>query len=509
MPKSAQNASAKPLFGDQQPRILTCPPARSSAGAECVELAASFGLELDPWQQLVLHHALGEQSNGNWSAGQIGLTVPRQCGKGSVLEARMLAALVLFKEPLTVYSAHEFSTALEMLRRLEMLIGSSDEYAHLIKRVTRSNGKEGIELTNGCRAAFRTRTKSGGRGLTGDVVLLDEAMILSWESLGALMPTLSARPNAQLWFVGSAVDQQIHANGAVFSSVRRRGIEGDDPSLMYAEWSAEDTDDPADPRTWAKANPGMGYRISVDSISAEHRALRHSPKTFSVERLGIGDWADLIADEHQPVIPDDVWGALAVDEDEQPVLVGPSTLALDRTPDGATWTLAAARRTQSGSVHVEVGFHGPATNHEALAKILACVGVLDPHVLVVDAKSAAAPLRPYIEEAGVEVTVSNASQFVDACGGFVDDVEASKVSHTSQAVLTAAVANGTRRELPAGGWAWSKKTTEPISPLVACTLSHWALLTFAPAMRTRRTAPPMTARPDERDVFLDMDKVRF
>jgi hypothetical protein len=31
----------------------------------------------------------------------------------------------------------------------------------------------------------------------------------------------------------------------------RRSLDGDDPSLMYAEWSCTEDDDPADPRSWA------------------------------------------------------------------------------------------------------------------------------------------------------------------------------------------------------------------------------------------------------------------
>ena len=286
LPGNDENAAPAPLLGDQTPRILSCPPAETSASAETVELAASFGVHLDPWQQLVLHHALGEKADGTWEASQVGLTVPRQCGKGAVIEARILAGIFLFMEPTIIYSSHDFSTSLEMLRRLEVLIGSSDENAHMIKAITHHNGKEGIELINGCRVAFRTRTKSGGRGWSAPCVILDEAMILSWESLGALMPTLSAQPNSQLWYVGSAVDQQIHDKGFVFTSVRRRGIDGTDPSLMYAEWSCTEDDDPADPRSWAKANPGMGYRIRQDHIAAEYRALKHSPKTISVERFG-------------------------------------------------------------------------------------------------------------------------------------------------------------------------------------------------------------------------------
>jgi predicted amidohydrolase YtcJ len=60
---------------------------------EAVELAASAGLVLDDWQQHVLVSALGERPDalGTWAAFEVGLVVPRQCGKGGVLEARELA----------------------------------------------------------------------------------------------------------------------------------------------------------------------------------------------------------------------------------------------------------------------------------------------------------------------------------------------------------------------------------------------------------------------------------
>jgi hypothetical protein len=54
-------------------------------------------------------------------------------------------------------------------------------------------------------------------------VYLDEAFHLSTETMGALMPALSARPNPQVWYTSSAP----HASSDVLHSVRRRGLAGD------------------------------------------------------------------------------------------------------------------------------------------------------------------------------------------------------------------------------------------------------------------------------------------
>lgn len=81
------------LMGSQTPRIDVTPLYFTSAGDDAVDLAAVAGLHLDPWQQHVLRGALGERVDGRWKAFEVGLIVPRQNGKGSILEARELAGM--------------------------------------------------------------------------------------------------------------------------------------------------------------------------------------------------------------------------------------------------------------------------------------------------------------------------------------------------------------------------------------------------------------------------------
>lgn len=192
------------LLGSQVPRYRLVPPAASSAAQEAVELAASAGLHLDPWQAEVLEGALGERPDGRWTATEVGLIVPRQNGKGSILEARELAGLYLFGEQLLLHSAHEFKTAQEAFRRVLSLIQNTPDLDSRVKRVRTSHGEEGIELLSGQRLRFVARSTGSGRGFTGDLVVLDEAYNLPAEAVAALLPTLSARPNPQLWYTSSA-----------------------------------------------------------------------------------------------------------------------------------------------------------------------------------------------------------------------------------------------------------------------------------------------------------------
>src|SRR5205823_6021141 len=142
--------------------------------------------------------------DGRWAAFEVGLVVSRQNGKGGILEARELAGVTEFGERLLIHSAHQFDTSMEAFLRMENLIEEAGLVGELRKRggVSRSHGAEGFSFRNGARLRYRTRTKGGGRGFSADLIVLDEAMILQESSLAALLPTLSARENPQVWYTG-------------------------------------------------------------------------------------------------------------------------------------------------------------------------------------------------------------------------------------------------------------------------------------------------------------------
>ncbi len=458
------------LRGDQEPRLSSVPPFASSAGQEAVELAASAGLLLDPWQELVLRGALGERLDGKWSAFEVGLVVARQNGKGAILEARELAGLFLFGERLILHSAHQFDTALEAFRRILELIESTPDLDSRVKRVSRSHGEEGLELKGGQRLRFKARTKAGGRGFSGDTVILDEAMILPSSAISALMPTMSARPNPQLWYVGSAVDQVEHPDGRVFAGIRDRGMVGGDPSLAFFEWSAEEHDDPADPVTWAKANPGLGIRITAEHVAREQRSML--PKAFGVERLSIGDWPS--PGGGWRVISEDLWRSLCVTDHGG----SPGAFALDVAPDRSSASIGAAGLSAEGVPLVRLLENGAGTDWLVPAAVRLWERWRLPFVIDTSSSSPAATVAAPLERAGVSVHRVSTANYVIACGDFYDAADSRRLAHTDQPELNAAVAAARKRTV-GDAWAWSRKDATDISPLVAVTLALHGLTSAA------------------------------
>jgi len=471
---AARSASARP-------RVENIPPYASSAGQEAIELAASAGLILDPWQQHVLTASLGERPDGKWSAGEVGLIVPRQNGKGCVLEARELFGLVLAEEHLILHSAHLFKTSKEAFRRLLALFQNTPDLDRRVKKVSNTNGDEGIELRNGCRIAFVARSKGGGRGLSGDVIVLDEAFALVDEQIEALAPTLIARPNTQVWYTSSPPLDA--ATGAPLFALKARGERGDTTLAWfdYGRPAGVDIDDPAE---WEASNPATeSGRVTVEKLAMLRRAM--SAEGFGREILGI--WPETAG---EAVISPELWADLADSGAAKPTLVA---FAVDVTPmrDHAAISMAGYRT--DGLVQVALVDHRPGTDW-IVARLADLKTRYNPVAIAIDGKGPASTLLMDLAKAGLSITenrerpmrgdlaVATTPEATTAYGLFVDAVRQRRLHHSDDAPLNVALAGAKPRPLGDGS-AWARRGATDISPLVAATLSHWALTTRADAVR--------------------------
>lgn len=478
------------LLGVQTPRISSIPPYTTSAGRDVIDLAATAGLVLDPWQEYCLLHGMGEREDGKWAAFECAVVVSRQNGKGGIFEARCLAGLFLLDERLLLYSAHEFKTATEMFLRMKALVDNTDAFRRRVRRIRTSHGDEGIELLSGQRLRFVARSTGSGRGFSGDVNIMDEAFNLPDTAVDALMPTMSARPNPQVWYGSSAADKSI-APCEQLARVRRRGIAGDDPSLFYAEWSIDphtdqcarddegvvtctDHDNPDDPVSWAKANPALGIRISEEHVARERASM--GAKGFGRERLGVGDWPVDVESQWE-VIPEAKWRALA---DESSELVGRVAFGVHVSPDRQWAAIGVAGRRADGLTHIEVIDHRPGTKW-VTERAVQLVQRWDPCAIVVDAGSPAGSLIADFEAEGLEVVKPTAREVTHAFGQVLDAVAPEQgepsLRYMPHPALDAAVAGAVTRKL-CDARAWdSRAASVDICPLVAVTGAAWGFAT--------------------------------
>lgn len=483
------------VVGGRAPRIVSVPGYARSLGHEALEVAEAFGIVPDPWQRETVIDACGVRPDGKWAAFEVGLNVPRQNGKGGIIEIRELAGVFAWGERLIIHSAHEFATSMEAFLRMEEILAGTPEYAAQVSSVSRSHGSEGFIFKTGQRLRYRTRTKGGGRGFTGDTLILDEGMILQETFVGALVPTLAAKSmlgNPQVFYAGSAVDQTVHEHGFAFARLRGRALRGDDPSLAWFEWCATAPFDefgrpitPDHPWVeellddldgWAAANPALGIRISSEHVEKERRSM--GDRTFAVERLGIGDWPDLENVGDSPITLES-WNEL-VDADSK--IATSVAFAFDVSPNRASGTIAAAGRRADGRAHVEVLQDDDGTNW-IVDELVRLNGEHENLGVFCDGVGPASSLIPELELRGVTVTTTTATELARACGLLFDEVAQRTLRHLGTKELSSAIRGAATRSL-GDAWAWARrKATVNITPLMAVTLALWGARTVQPPKR--------------------------
>ena len=469
------------LLGEQVPQYLLVPPAKSSAGQEAVDLAASAGLVLEPHQELVLEGALGERRDGRWAASEGGVVEPRQNGKGGIITARELAGLYLFGDELQTHTAHRFDTCLEGFIRIRDLIVNTPDLSRRVRRINDSHGQEAIELFNPTqRLLFKARSKGSGRGFSGDVVYLDEAFWLL--ELGNLVPTMSARPNPQLWYLSSAPLPRVESD--VLRRLCKRGRAGATAKgrkrgrLAYFEWCARVKTDPAkreawlaevaglldDPRAVAQANPGLGYRLPLEFIQETERPAMDAEE-YARERLGI--WPDVEAPPELAIDMGD-WRAC---EERGSKAADPVVLAFEVSHDRKWSVIGAAGAPTGGVTHVEVVENRPRTGWvvERLVELKRSHRV---KAIVCNRSGPAGALLADCEEAGLEVEKVSGVELAQACGAALDDITEHRWRFDNQPELNKAARVATKRS-SGDTFVFDRRAGSDISPLVAVTLAAW------------------------------------
>ncbi|MFE7804010.1 terminase [Streptomyces sp. NPDC057430] len=480
-PESGPPDSSGTVYGWQIPPIQSAPAAASTAGQEAIDLAARAGLRLDPWQQHILRVGMGEKPDGSWASFEVAFNVPRQNGKGGAIEARELWGLFIGGEELILHSAHEFKTAKAAFKRIERLIRQTPDLHKRVKNYRQTVGEEGIELHSGQLLRFIARSKGSGRGFTGHCNVMDEDMILGDPEMDALLPTMAAVADPQIWYAGSA---GIGYPSVQLARLRQRALAAieagvPDPSLAYMEWSADPHVDECPPDCTAhdawdsdeavlKSNPGIGYRLTLEKVAKERATL--SRAGYLRERLGVGDYPSDGTDTWQ-VIGEDAWRALA---DARAKPEGPFAFSVDATPERSHAAIVVAG-TWRGGAHVEVVEHRPGMGW-VVERAKQLEERWGPRCWVVDGGGPAGSLIPDLEATlGITVVQPKARQIAQATGQFYDAVADQSLSHLDQPPLAVALAGAQKRPL-GEAWAWARRGAgTDISPLVAGTLAKWGL----------------------------------
>lgn len=420
-------------------------------------------MPLDEWQDQSLEAAMGERSDGRWASKFVGISAPRQNGKSQLIVARALAGVLLFGEKMIIISAHETDTAREVWKRLIDVVEANPSLEARVTGRMDAINREFLSFGHGMERQtikLKARRRSGVRGFSADSLLLDEAQILGKAAWGSIVPTMSARPNPQIWLFGTPPTEEDDPHA--FTRVRESAM-AKKARHAWLEYAASPDDDFDSPETWASANPAYGIRISEEACADDRAAM--DDQQFAEERLGI--WR---IDNHRAVFTASEWKAFG---SEGPAAgAKPVALAVDMS-HGRQISVSACWHTDNDGLFAEEVWAGP-DSAAAIEWLRARAGCRMP--IVVDSVSPAASLVPGLKALRAKVVVTSAADMAKACGLVYDMALAGTLRHgdgPDQDALAAAVVGAKKRPIrDAGGWGWDRRDeTVNIAPLVAFTLA--------------------------------------
>lgn len=443
----------KKRLGNQKPRLDYYRDGDIWLADKTIQLLEAYGIGLFPWQKAILYRwmAVTQDDVGNWvwANPDCGLLVPRQNGKSELLIGRIVGGTIFLGEAL-IYTAHSDKTVSEIKRRIERFFYDAD--AEIRNMLTDEFEKEPksldyIELTNGGRCVFRTRTRTGGLGATSDTLLLDEDQEENDAQQEALLPTISAgkQQNHQIIRVGTP--PTTGSSGTVFLRVRKNVMDGKTTEICWQEWSVESLTDPHDKDAWYATNPSLGYVLMESAVKGE--ADKMAVDSFNKMRLG---WVAGV--ENMRAISDELWQPLAVANVELPE--DPSLVyAVKFAPDGSAVSLAVGVQLPSGVVHVELIERKQMSHGTAWLSQWLLERVKKPNKVIIDGASGTQLLVEELTRSDKKMTklilTPNTKEAGAAYASFMTAVENKILSHYNQPALNLSIRTVKKRNIGTDG----------------------------------------------------------
>lgn len=474
----------------ETPRVRVAEDYSVTLGPQMIALATAYTGEPEVWQQGLLNDwgALGPDKK--WVHKLCALACPRQNGKSKCAVDRAIFGAMSLGERVS-WTAHHSGTATKVFAEMKDLIFSNAELRKQVKRIREANGQQEIRFHSGGYINFFTRTKNQARGLTFDLLILDEAQELSlfvWQAISAVV---TASPNGQIIVLGTPPNEV--AAGDFFNDMRSRLTQTEVHNETWSEWSAEETEDNSHLDNifeWARANPALGHRLELITFNGFRMVSRLAPAGFAREHLGMFGTTAVSS-----IVNEDLFTALA-DPLSQPVT--DLAVGLDLNNERTLASISIAGRTSDGRLHIELVRQGQGT-----AWIVDYLeGLLKRHhfrALIIDEYSAAKSLLDDLKARRIRVKVTGPSDILQACGRFYDSVMNGTLVHLGQDELLVSLMSAKKRAMR-NAWVLQPKDHGDITAINA------AIFAIYGATTQDRVGTPIqqddSEEPDSQDVMM-------
>ena len=453
-------------MGCQIPSERIAPEYKSTDGSDAVKLLRVGGLILDEWQADILLDWMGKTIGNKWASTTCGGSVPRQNGKSLLVQGRAEAGMLLYNEQV-IYTAHLQKTATETFEEMAAFF-DSDKLKKYVKDIKTALGREQIILKSGARVKFLARTRNGGRGQHGDLLIIDEAQELDENQQASFLPAISASLNPQTIYVGTPPDPS--AVGTVFRNIRKKALANESKKTSWFEFSVKSIGNVSDVGRWAQTNPALGRRMLLSTIEGEHEQM--DADTFARERLGW--WSPEHTEQIDYAINHKIWAECKSDELKPE---GKTAYGIKFSADGSVVALCGAVIDDSGMIRISlIDMKNTGQGTQWLAdwlneryKKASCV--------VIDGRNGVDALVDKIKDTWItknSVIKAGMKDVVAAVGMLTDAISEKRLTwYSKQEILNDSAISSIKRPI-GGGWGFGGENSTPIE---ACSLALWGAKT--------------------------------
>ena len=458
----------------QEPTASFVLPYTETKGQAAIELYELTGRHALPWQQALIYDILAVNGSGKWTHIKYGYEVPRQNGKGEILLMRELFGLAYGERIL--HTAHLTSTSHKAWERLcDILERLGVEYYSI-----KAKGQEIIDLRQGGRVEFRTRTAKGGLGESYDLLVIDEAQEYQNSQESALQYIISASGNPQTIMCGTPPTPI--SSGTVFKNYRNDVLTGEKEDCGWAEWSVDDFSDVHDKDLWYKTNPSLGL-TGLDERTIQNEIGTDSDKItdFNIQRLGL--W---IKYNQQSAVSKGDWERAKVRR--LPKFTGKMCAGIKYNKNGETVSLAVAIKTEDGHIFTEIAGNHPIKDGSGWIVEFLTKAQPGLNKIVIDGAGAQQILADELKKEKIKgVHLPKVSDVVKANALFEKSINAGTLIHMDQPGLTKIVTNCEKRAIGSqGGFGYKEMFAEDdISLMDAVILASWAVQEFKEPKKQR------------------------
>jgi hypothetical protein len=496
----------------------------TSWGFEMIDFTRDIlGVNLDPWQRWLAIHLLElRPGSDRLRFATVIILVARQNGKSTFVSALTLFLMIVRGWPLVLGTAQDLGTAEEVWEDTLSALKDDDELSALVAKEIRVNGKKEFRLTSRERYVVKAASRRAGRGMRGNLILLDELREQqNWQAWAAITKTSNAQLNRLIVGLSNAGDLLSvvlrhfrliahaalddpdglveaaggdEALGLSAADVARDAeddeyflddLDIDEDTLFLAEWSAAPGVDKFDRNGWAQANPSLGYRMRIGTIASD---AQNDPEwVFRTEVLC--QWAETILDgpfpagawekgTNTPIAQPD--GTQVASADDK--IVGQLDVCIDVSTNRSMTYIAVCGARPDGIEQAGVVAYRAGTDW--VKSFLMSDPAVTGRIRSVTGQKNGAPVSPLMKELAAaaddpsdpfrpDVADWSGGALMDATATAFDAVRDVTVRHNPQPILDAAASTAATKRLGDGFVIDRNNSFSDASPLIAFIGAVW------------------------------------